>query len=107
MRNAPRETAWSMPRKYPPLTPKKVVAILQARGFDYDHSRGSHEYYSSILKGKRRLVTVDKSYREFDIDRIKDMIDQSGMTREEFYGSTKRTAKKINHTALKYPIPLE
>ncbi len=96
-----------MPRKYPPLTPREVIAILQARGFDYDHSRGSHEYYSGVLKGKRRFVTVDKSYKEFDIDRIKDMIDQSGMTREEFYGSTRRTAKKINLIAPKYPVPLK
>jgi predicted RNA binding protein YcfA (HicA-like mRNA interferase family) len=96
-----------MPRKYPPLTPKEVIAILRARGFVYDHSRGSHEYYSGILKGKRRFVTVDVSYREFSIQRIKDMIDQSGLTREEFYGSTKGTAKKINLIAPKYPIPLK
>jgi hypothetical protein len=35
------------------------------------------------------------------------MIDQSGLTREEFYGSTKETAKKINLRAQEYPIPLK
>jgi len=47
------------------------------------------------------------AYREFSVDRIKDMIDQSGLTRVEFYGSTKRTAKKINLRAPEHPIPLE
>jgi len=96
-----------MPRKYPPLTPREVIAILRARGLVYDHSHGSHEYHSGTLKGQRRFVTVDMNYREFSVQRIKDMIDQSGLTREEFYGSTKRTAKKINLIAPKYPIPLK
>jgi len=96
-----------MPKRSPPLTPKEVIAILRVRGLVYDHSRGSHEYYSGILKGERRFVTVDTNYREFSIRRIKDMIDQSGLTREEFYGSTKRTAKKINLITPEYPIPLK
>ena len=96
-----------MPRKYPPLAPREVIAILRSRGLVYDHSHGSHEYYSGILKGKRRFVTVDVNYSEFSIRRIKDMIDQSGLSREEFYGSTERTAKKINLIAPEYPIPLK
>jgi hypothetical protein len=34
-------------------------------------------------------------YGEFDDRLIKIMISQSGFTREEFYGATKSTAKKI------------
>lgn len=48
-----------MPRKYPPLTRDEVVRILRARGFDYDHSRGSHEYYKGMIRGAPRMVTVD------------------------------------------------
>lgn len=96
-----------MPRKYPPLTPREIVAILRARGFVQEHTRGSHTYYMGTIQGKRRRVTVDVAYDEFSVDRIKDMIDQSGLTRTEFYGSTKRTAKKINLRARKYPTPLE
>ncbi len=96
-----------MPRKYPLLTLREIIAILQARGFVQEHTRGSHAYYVSTIRGKRHRVTVDMAYREFSIDRIKDMIDQSGLTRVEFYGSTKRTAKKINLRAREYPIPLE
>jgi predicted RNA binding protein YcfA (HicA-like mRNA interferase family) len=54
-----------MPRKYPPLNPDEVVCILRARGFDYDHSRGSHEYYKGMTRGVHRMVTVDLHYREF------------------------------------------
>ena len=35
------------------------------------------------------------------------LIDQSGLSREEFYGSTERTARKINLIAPEYPIPLK
>jgi len=93
-----------MPRTCPPLTPDEVIAILLARGFTLDRESGSHATYQAIIRGKKRSVTVDKHYLQFDVRRIKDMIAQSGFTRKEFYGSTKRTAKKINLRAKEYPI---
>jgi predicted RNA binding protein YcfA (HicA-like mRNA interferase family) len=84
-----------MPRGYPPLTPREVIAILRARGFQLDRTEGDHEQYEGIWQGLRRLVTVDRGVREFSVDRIKTMISQSGMSREEFYCSTPRTARKI------------
>lgn len=96
-----------MPKRYPPLTPDEVIRILQARGFAYDYSRGSHDYYKGIIRGIARIVTVDRHYREFDVKFIRFMLDQSGLTREEFYGSTERTAKKIGLRVKKYPIPLK
>jgi predicted RNA binding protein YcfA (HicA-like mRNA interferase family) len=96
-----------MPKKYPPLTPDEVVRILKARGFVYDYTTGSHEYYRGMIRGVTRRVTVDRQYREFDDKLIVLMIDQSGLTREEFYGSTKETARKINLRAQEYPIPLK
>jgi len=53
------------------------------------------------------MVTVDVHYREFDARMIRFLLDQSGLTREEFYGSTKRTAKKVNLRAKEYPIALK
>ena len=94
-----------MPRRYPPLTPDEVIAILLARGFSHDHTTGSHAVYQGIIKGKRRSVTVDLKYREFGVRRLKDMMAQAGLSCKEFYGSTKATAKKINLRAKKYPIP--
>lgn len=96
-----------MPRAYPPLTPREVIAILRARDFALDHTRGGHEYYRGFIRGRTRLVTVSTHYRQFSARLIKRMIAQSGMTREEFYGSTRRTARKIALRADQYPIPLK
>jgi predicted RNA binding protein YcfA (HicA-like mRNA interferase family) len=96
-----------MPRKYPPLTPDEVVAILLARGFVLHRTSGSHAHYRGTIKGSKCLVTVDVHYEDFDVERIKDMIQQANLSHEEFYGSTKRTAKKINLIAPEYPIPLK
>jgi len=53
------------------------------------------------------LVTLDTQYDQFDVGRIKDMIAQSGLTREEFYGSTTQTAKKVNLRGVEIPVPLK
>jgi len=87
------------------LTLDEVIAVLLARGFSHDHTTGSHAVYQGVIKGKRRSVTVDLKYQEFDVGRLKDMMAQAGLSRKEFYGSTKATAKKINLRAKKYPIP--
>ena len=96
-----------MPRKFPPLTPGEVIAILRARGFVLHRTHGSHAHYHGVIKGIKCVVTVDINYREFDPGRIGDMMQQANLTREEFYGSTRRTAQKINLVAPEYPIPLE
>ncbi|MBI1930201.1 hypothetical protein HYR99_38865 [Candidatus Poribacteria bacterium] len=84
-----------MPKRYPPLTLAQVVAILRANGFTLSHSRGDHDYYSGVIRGRPRTVTVKTRIDVFSNDLLKYMIAQSGLTREEFYGSTKATAKKI------------
>jgi predicted RNA binding protein YcfA (HicA-like mRNA interferase family) len=96
-----------MPKRYPPLTPREVVAILRAREFEHVRTRGSHEYYGGSVRGQRRMVTVDTHYREFSPQLITSMILQSGLTRAEFYGSTESTARKINLRSDQYPIPIE
>lgn len=57
---------------------------------------GSHAHYEGVIKGKRKLVTVDNSIDVYHRERLKTVISQSGLTREDFYCSTKGTAKKIN-----------
>lgn len=96
-----------MPRRYPPLTPNEVITILLARGFSHDHTAGSHAVYQGVIRDKRRSVTVDLKYREFDVQRLKDMMAQAGLSRKEFYGSTKATARKINLRVKRYPVPLK
>lgn len=89
-------------RKYPPLTPSEVVAIVGGLGFCFDRREGSHAHYerkatagSGTGPAQRKVVTIDMSIREFDDFLIKSMIRQSGFTREEFYGATDKTRKKI------------
>lgn len=85
-----------MPRKYPPLKPREIEEILIKRGFVFSHWRGSHKYFAGEWAGSKRLVTVDFHYEVTNDPRlIKSIIRQSGMTREEFYGSIDSTAKKI------------
>jgi predicted RNA binding protein YcfA (HicA-like mRNA interferase family) len=85
-------------RKYPPLTPSEVVAILKSLGFRRDRQDGSHEHYECERNGlyPRSVVTVDTAYSEFDEQLIKSMIRQSNRTREVFYGATKRSARKAS-----------
>ena len=85
-------------KKYPPLSVSEIVSILQRAGFSYKRSRGDHDYYEiqpTAQDPQRRLVTVDSGARQFDDFLLKSMIDQSGLSREAFYGATKKTAAKI------------
>lgn len=84
------------PRSTPPLTPREVKRILTARGFIFSHSRSSHHNYKCKRNGKTYTVTVDVGIREFDDNLIKSMIRQSGMSKQDFYCSTKKTARKID-----------
>ena len=83
-------------RRYPPLTPSDVVRILEALGFKYRNQVGSHKHYERVADQKRRrsVVTVDMAIGEFADPLIKNMIDQSGFSRDQFYGATKYTANK-------------
>lgn len=85
-----------MPKKYPSLTPQEVIDILKARGLSKKTQSGSHAQFEGMLKSQIRKVTVDMAEKDFGKDLIKSMIRQSGLSRDEFYCSTKKTAKKIN-----------
>ena len=83
-------------RKYPPLKQSEMVAI--SLGLHFRLVRvGKHPCYERDADAvrQRRVVPVD-DYEEFDETLIKSLISQSGFSREEFYGATKATAKKIN-----------
>jgi predicted RNA binding protein YcfA (HicA-like mRNA interferase family) len=82
-------------RRYPPLTPQEVIAILIALGFHFKRQIGSHAHYERVDSASRHIVTVDTSVRDFAKDLIKSMIAQSGEDRKMFYRATRKTAKKI------------
>lgn len=84
-------------RKYPPLKYREVTAILTALGFKAVRQQGtSHAQWERPADAEhpRAIVTVDY-YDEFEQKLIKIMISQSTFNREQFYGATPVTAKKI------------
>lgn len=85
-----------MPKKYPNLTYQEVLAILKVRGFEFKDQQGSHEQYEAVINNKKRKVTVDKNDSPYDDFILRSMVEQSGLTRVEFYTATKTTAKKLN-----------
>lgn len=84
-------------RKYPPLKNREVVAILTALGFNLARQESSHAQYERTADKEhpRAIVTVD-DYPDFEEKMIKNLISQSTFTREDFYGATKATRKKIS-----------
>ncbi len=86
-----------MPKKFPPLSPQEVIRILRAWGFELARKGASdHQQWAGFKGNKQRLVTVDMGVDEFDDWVLKSMIEQSGLSREEFYCATKESARKIS-----------
>lgn len=85
-----------MPKQYPPLTPEEVLAIIKAQGYVLSNTVGSHANYIGYTGGIKRRVTVDLKIKDYSPDLMQSMIRQSGLSREDFYCSTKKTAAKIN-----------
>lgn len=83
-------------RNYPPLTPREVEDILLSRGFVYHHTKGDHKYYSCDVNGEKKIAQIDMGADLYVKDNLKLVIDESGMSRIQFYTSTKSSAKKIN-----------
>ena len=84
-----------MPRGWPPLELREVLAILGALGFSYKNSRGGHDFYVATHNGRKRKVTVDPKCAPFDEYLLQSMCKQAGSNRKEFYGATKSSAAKI------------
>ena len=83
-------------RRYPVLSVEEVEAILLARHFVLDHTKGDHRYYSLNVRGKECIAQVDTGCSNYSHSLIKLLLNETMLSREEFYCSTKTTAKKIN-----------
>ncbi len=85
-------------RRYPPLSPGEVVAILISLGFTFRGQEGSHAHYERKADDliPRSVVTVDMAERDFGEFLMQNMIRQSNHLRDRFYGATKRSAKKAS-----------
>ncbi len=90
-------------RTYPPLTQAEMKAILKALGFAEDRSNRHPVWVRPAdLRRSRKVIPLD-DYPQFEQKLIKRMIPQTGFSREEFYGCTTSTAKKINIYTLFVP----
>lgn len=78
-----------MSGQYPPLTPAEVETILKKAGFRYKNHTDTHYYWEKTVNGRRFVVCVDhisgKKGKTFSHKLIAFMIDQSGMSKKEFY----------------------
>jgi len=69
-----------MPYKLPVLKPKKVIRVLERSGFEVHHTSGSHY----ILKREKLRVTVPYHNKDLKPGTLKSIIEQAGLTVEEF-----------------------
>lgn len=79
--------------KYPPLSYRDTLRILQNLNFTPAPARGtSHQTWLGQTKGQHRAVTLafhGKS-TEFKRGTLSSIIRQSGLTKEEFYRRRKK-----------------
>jgi predicted RNA binding protein YcfA (HicA-like mRNA interferase family) len=72
-------------RKFPSLDCRKLDRRLRKLGCELIRTAGSHRHYSNPLRPDR-LITF--AWHSGDVPRgiIADIVDDLGITREEFYG---------------------
>ena len=81
-------------RKYLPLEPSEVERILKDLGFELKRTRGDHNQWEGVTHGTRRVCTVQQIRGSFSIGRMKTMIEQIGLTPDEFYKANSNIAKR-------------
>jgi len=63
---------------YPVIKTKKLISVLNKKGFYFDHQRGSHARYTD---GHRK--TTVPMHREIDSLTLKSILKQTGITLDE------------------------
>lgn len=74
--------------QYPPLDRRQVESILKTLGFGVKRQKSSHAQWEGYTKGMRRIVTVDhlsSKKEKYGHQLLRSMIQQSGLTKKEFY----------------------
>lgn len=69
--------------------------VLKALGFSLDRSNRHPVWERPAEQSITRKVVPLDDYPQFEQQLIKRIIRQTGFTREQFYGATPKTAKKI------------
>lgn len=92
-------------KKYPPIDQDDFARILREIFGKPNRTRGDHEYFAGVIRGRNRLVQNDTGRDPVYGEVIQRTIEQSGLKREEFYGMLKSTAKAANCLHLKAGLP--
>jgi predicted RNA binding protein YcfA (HicA-like mRNA interferase family) len=69
--------------KLPILSASDAIKVLLRCGFGISRQRGSHIVLIKFVGGRKRIVVVP-NHRELDPGTTMSIIEQSGMTKEEF-----------------------
>ena len=64
--------------KLPPLTPRKLIAILKKKGFQLDHTTGSHFIFYHPKTGKR--TTIPYHTKDIPKGTLFSILKQSGLS---------------------------
>ena len=70
-----------MTPKIPRLTPKKMIKILERKGFEMVKSKGSHRYYYN--KVLDIMVCIPFHVKDFPIGTLHNIIRQTGLEIED------------------------
>lgn len=81
-------------RKYLLLTPDEVVRILKAFGFSHKRTVGDHAQWEGSLRERRRVCTVQLIKGQYSTERMKRLIENLGVTPDEFYGADPKIARR-------------
>lgn len=67
-----------MSPRFPSLTPKKIIKILEHNGFSLDHTSGSHYVFYNAASGRRIVIP----YHSKDLPRgtLMAIVKQSGLS---------------------------
>jgi len=67
--------------KLPALTPRKIIKILEAKGFALDRVKGSHHIYYHPETKRRVIVPLHK--KDLPVGTLLEILRQAGIRREE------------------------
>lgn len=81
-------------RKYLPLSPDDLVRVLKAFGFIHKRTTGDHVQWEGEIKKVRRVSTVQLIKGEYSQERMKRLIENLGLTAEEFYRADSKISKR-------------
>jgi len=67
--------------KFPSLTPRKIIKVLENKGFVLDRIKGSHHIYYHPETKKRVVVPLHK--RDLPKGTLLEILKQAGISKEE------------------------